>query len=79
MSHRFQSGDYTAALDHYTTALELSHRDARILSNMAAAYLKLGRWKQCLQVRGEGVHPPTAAVRNVTRASGWIPSGWSPG
>ena len=58
MSDRFQSGDYPAALEHYTTALELSHRDARILSNRAAAYHKLGRWKQCLQVRREGVHCP---------------------
>ena len=73
--HRFQFGDYPAALEHYTTALELSHRDARILSNRAAAYHKLGRGKQCLQVRGEGVHPPTADIRTVTRASGWIPSG----
>ena len=79
LSDRFRSGDYPAALEHYTTALELSHRDARILSNRAAAYHKLGRGKQCLQVRGEGVHPPTADIRTVTRASGWIPSGWSPG
>ena len=57
MSDRYQSGDYPAALDHYATALELSHRDARILSNRAAAYQKMGRWKRCLQVRREGVHP----------------------
>ena len=75
LSDRFQSGDYPAALTHYTTALELSHRDARILSDRAAAYHKLGRGKQCLQVRGEGVHPPTADIRTVKRVSGWIPSG----
>ena len=52
MSDRVQAGDYPAALKHYNTALYLSHRDARILSNRAEAYQKLGRWKQCLQVRG---------------------------
>ena len=79
LSDRYQSGDYPAALKHYTTALKLSHQDARILSSRAATYYKLGRWKQSLQVRGEGVHPSTAAARTVTRASGWTPSGWSPG
>ena len=79
VSDRFQSDDYPTALEHYTTALKLSHRDARTLSSRATAYFKLGRWKQSLQVRGEGVHTPTAAARTVTRASGWTPSWWSPG
>ena len=57
MCDRYQSGDYPAALEHYTTALELSHRDTRILSNRATAYYKLGRWKQCLMVRKQVVHP----------------------
>ena len=57
VSDRFQSDDYPTALEHYTTALELSHQDARILSNRATAYYKLGRWKQCLQVTKQGFHP----------------------
>ena len=75
MSDRFQSGDYPAALEHYTTALELSHRDAKILSNRAMAYYKLGQWKQCLQVRRQGVFPTTYDARTVTQAFGWTPSG----
>ena len=56
--------DYPAALEHYTTALELSHRDARIFSSRAATYHKLAQWKQSLQVSKEGVHPPHSCCQD---------------
>ena len=47
---RLASGDYPSAVEHYSSALELSPGDARILSSRAAAFSKLGQWEKCLQV-----------------------------
>jgi len=46
---RYRAGDFPAALEHYSTALQLSPGDPRILSNRAACWIKLKRWKQCLE------------------------------
>ena len=47
---RFKSGDFTAALEHYTASLSLHPSDAKVLSNRAASYHKLLMWPQCVQV-----------------------------
>ena len=44
------AGDYTSAIQHYSTALRYNPRDTRVLSNRAASYLKLLLWDLCIQV-----------------------------
>ena len=50
MAGRYRAGDFSAALEHYSTALKLAPGDPRVLSNRAACWIKLKLWKQCLEV-----------------------------
>ena len=47
---RYRAGDYTLAAKHFTLALRSSPGDARVLSNRAACYSRLGKWQRCIQV-----------------------------
>ena len=47
---RYREGDFTSAIQHYSTALRYNPRDTRVLSNRAACYLKLLQWDLCIQV-----------------------------
>ena len=49
---RYRAGDYTLATEHFTSALRSSPGDARVLSNRAACYSRLGKWQRCIQVMG---------------------------
>ena len=45
----FSQGNFEAAANAFTSALELNPIDVNSLSNRAACYLKLGSFEQCIQ------------------------------
>ena len=48
---RYRAGDFRAAIEHYSSALQHKAKDAKVLSNRATAYYKLHMWLQCINVR----------------------------
>ena len=52
----FQAGDYTAAVESYSVALEVDGSNAKLLSNRSACYCLLGRHKKALDDANRVVH-----------------------
>ncbi|KAL0757705.1 hypothetical protein Bca101_095373 [Brassica carinata] len=45
----FKNGDFESAIQHYTTAMEMDDEDIAYITNRAAVYLQMGKYKECIE------------------------------
>ena len=68
LKSRYRAGEFHKAVEHYSGALRHNQKEAKVLSNRAAAYIKLKRWHLCIQVEIMKITP-----MNVNNYSlGWL-------
>ena len=69
LKSRYRAGEFHEAVEHYSAALRHNQKEAKVLSNRAATYLKLQRWLLCIQVKMMKI---TESINVNNYSLGWL-------